>query len=177
MANYKKNMPAPQWPRILLFALLSFLILSIFFPYAPVDRLEISYSRFKKLVQTEREDFDEGRDKILMGIEREEAMKDEEKETIAYHEAGHTLMARLLPGADPLEKVSIIPRGRALGATEQVPEEDRRNLSRSYLLNRIAIMLGGRVAEKLAKNDLSSGAGDDLKKPPNLPVAWYLSGG
>jgi cell division protease FtsH len=120
----------------------------------------------KKVV--DREDFDEGRDKILMGIEREDAMKDEEKETIAYHEAGHTLMARLLPGADPLEKVSIIPRGRSLGATEQIPEEDRRNLSRSYLLNRIAIMLGGRVAEKLAKNDLSSGAGDDLKKATEL---------
>jgi cell division protease FtsH len=120
----------------------------------------------KKVV--DREDFDEGRDKILMGIEREDAMKDEEKETIAYHEAGHTLMARLLPGADPLEKVSIIPRGRSLGATEQIPEEDRRNLSRSYLLNRIAIMLGGRVAEKLAKNDFSSGAGDDLKKATEL---------
>lgn len=66
----------------------------------------------------EKEDFDEGRDKILMGIEREEALKDEEKEVIAYHEAGHALMARLLPGADPLEKVSIIPRGRSMGATE-----------------------------------------------------------
>jgi cell division protease FtsH len=120
----------------------------------------------KKVV--EREDFDEGRDKILMGIEREDAMKDEEKETIAYHEAGHALMARLTPGTDPLEKVSIIPRGRSLGATEQIPEEDRRNLTRTYLLNRIAIMLGGRVAEKLAKNDLSSGAGDDLKKATEL---------
>jgi cell division protease FtsH len=120
----------------------------------------------KKVV--ERDDFDEGRDKILMGIEREDAMKDEEKETIAYHEAGHALMAWLMPDTDPLEKVSIIPRGRSLGATEQIPEEDRRNLSRTYLLNRIAIMLGGRVAEKLAKNDLSSGAGDDLKKATEL---------
>ena len=120
----------------------------------------------KKVV--EREDFDEGRDKILMGIEREDAMKDEEKETIAYHEAGHALMARLLPDSDPLEKVSIIPRGRSLGATEQIPEEDRRTLSRSYLLNRIAVMLGGRVSEKLVKNDLSSGAGDDLKRATEL---------
>jgi cell division protease FtsH len=120
----------------------------------------------KKIV--EKEDFDEGRDKILMGIEREDVMKEEEKEAIAYHEAGHALMARLLPGADPLDKVTIIPRGRSLGATEQIPEEDRHNLSRQYLLNRIAIMLAGRVAEKMTKDDISTGAGDDLKKATEL---------
>jgi cell division protease FtsH len=103
-----------------------------------------------------------------MGIEREDVMKEEEKEAIAYHEAGHALMARLLPGADPLDKVTIIPRGRSLGATEQIPEEDRHNLSRQYLLNRIAIMLAGRVAEKMTKDDISTGAGDDLKKATEL---------
>jgi cell division protease FtsH len=118
--------------------------------------------------KVEAEDFDQGRDKILMGIEREDVMKDDEKETVAYHEAGHALLAKILPGADPLEKVSIIPRGRSLGATEQIPEEDRHNLSREYLLNRVAIMLGGRVAEKITKEDISTGAGDDLKKATEL---------
>jgi cell division protease FtsH len=113
-------------------------------------------------------DFDEARDKIIMGIEREDVIKDEEKKVIAYHEGGHALVARLLPGADPLEKVTIIPRGRSLGATEQIPEEDRHNFSRSYLLNRIAIMLGGRAAEKVVFDDITSGAGDDLKKATQL---------
>jgi cell division protease FtsH len=122
----------------------------------------------KEKKKVEAEDFDEGRDKILMGIEREDVMKDDEKEVVAYHEAGHALLARLLPGADPLEKVSIIPRGRSLGATEQIPAEDRHNLSREYLLNRVAIMLGGRVAEKITKDDISTGAGDDLKKATEL---------
>ncbi len=110
------------------------------------------------------EDFDQARDKIIMGIAREDVLRDEEKRMIAYHEAGHALVAKTLPKADPLEKVSIIPRGRALGATEQIPEEDRHNLGREYLLNRIAIMLGGRAAEKIVFEDITSGAGDDLKK-------------
>jgi cell division protease FtsH len=114
------------------------------------------------------EDFDRARDKILMGIEREDVISDDEKKMIAYHEAGHALMAELLPDTDPLQKVSIIPRGRALGATEQIPEEDRHNLKRRYLLNRIAIMLGGRAAEKIVFDDVSTGAGDDLKKVTQL---------
>jgi len=122
----------------------------------------------KEKDRVEAEDFDDARDKILMGIEREDVIKDEEKMVIAYHEAGHALMAKLLPGADPLEKVSIIPRGRALGATEQIPEEDRHNFSRSYLLNRIAIMLGGRAAEKINFEDVTTGAGDDLKKATQI---------
>ncbi len=116
----------------------------------------------------DKEDFDEARDKIVMGIAKENVMMNEDRETIAYHEAGHALMAKLLPEADPLEKVSIIPRGRSLGATEQIPEEDRRTLTRNYLLNRISIILGGRVAEKLARGDVSSGAGDDLKNATEL---------
>lgn len=122
----------------------------------------------KEKQKVEAEDFDQARDKIIMGIEREDVIKDEEKQLIAYHEAGHALVAKLYPGADPLEKVSIIPRGRSLGATEQLPTEDRHNFSRSYLLGRIAIMLGGRAAEKIVFKDVSSGAGDDLKKATEL---------
>jgi cell division protease FtsH len=118
--------------------------------------------------EVEAEDFDDARDKIIMGIEREDAIREEDKEVIAYHEAGHALVAKLLPFADPLEKVTIIPRGRSLGATEQVPEEDRQNLSKGYLLNKIAIMLGGRASEKLKFDDITTGGGDDLKKATQL---------
>lgn len=114
------------------------------------------------------EDFDQGRDKIIMGVEKEHLANEEEKKVIAYHEAGHALMARTLPGADPLRKVTIIPRGRALGVTEQIPEEDRHNLSKTFMLNRIAIMLGGRVAERLIFNDITSGASNDLKKASQM---------
>jgi cell division protease FtsH len=103
-----------------------------------------------------------------MGIEREDVISDSDKKIIAYHEAGHALMAELLPDADPLQKVSIIPRGRALGATEQIPEEDQYNLKRGYLLSRIAIILGGRTAEIIGFHDVSTGAGDDLKKATQL---------
>ncbi|MEJ2726313.1 MAG: ATP-dependent zinc metalloprotease FtsH, partial [Deltaproteobacteria bacterium] len=117
----------------------------------------------KNKTHVELEDLEQSRDKILLGLEREERISDEEKKAIAYHEAGHTLLAKLLPNVDPLQKVTIIPRGRAMGATEQIPQADRHNFSRSYLLNRIAIMLGGRVAEKIVYDDITTGAGDDLK--------------
>ncbi|MCE5243079.1 MAG: ATP-dependent zinc metalloprotease FtsH [Syntrophobacteraceae bacterium] len=122
----------------------------------------------KGKLKVDSEDLDQGMDKIIMGLEREDLVNDEEKRAIAYHEAGHALMAKLLPGADPLKRVSIIPRGSSLGATEQLPNEDRHNLSRDYLLKRIAIILGGRVAEKLVYNDITTGAGDDLKKATQL---------
>jgi cell division protease FtsH len=129
----------------------------------------------KEKEQVADEDFDQARDKILLGIEREDVINDEEKKMIAYHESGHALLAELLPGADPLQKVSIIPRGRALGATEQIPEEDRHNLKRSYLLNRIAIMLGGRP--KKSSSTMSPPVPATIsKKPPSWPVAWSVSG-
>ncbi|MGD8472447.1 MAG: cell division protein FtsH, partial [Desulfobacteraceae bacterium] len=103
-----------------------------------------------------------------LGLEREDVIKDEDKKVIACHEAGHALLAKLLPGTDPLQKVTIIPRGRSLGATEQIPEEERHNIKRSYLLNRLAIMLGGRAAEKIVFEDVSTGAADDLKKTTEL---------
>jgi len=122
----------------------------------------------KKRDKVTKSEFEEARDKILMGIEREDVIQDDEKRIIAFHEAGHALVAAMMPTGDPLQKVTIVPRGRALGATEQVPEEDRHNLSRRYLLDRIAIMLGGRAAEKVVFEDLSTGAGDDLKKATGL---------
>ena len=112
--------------------------------------------------------FDEARDKILLGIKREDVIQEKEKRIIAYHEAGHALIAARVPTGDPLQKVTIIPRGPSLGVTEQIPEEDRHNLSRRYLLDRIAIMLGGRAAEQVVFEDLSTGAGDDLKKATSL---------
>jgi cell division protease FtsH len=126
----------------------------------------IAASKGKKAI--EAEDFDNGRDKIIMGLEREDRISDEEKKMVAFHEAGHTLIALKLPGADPVKKVTIIPHGSALGATEQLPPEDRHNLSRKYLLDRITVMLGGHAAEQLVYEDITSGAGDDLKKATEL---------
>jgi cell division protease FtsH len=114
--------------------------------------------------QVEMEDFNDSRDKIIMGVRREERLSEKEKKMVAYHEAGHALTALLLPGTDPLRKVTIVPRGRSLGATEQVPEEDRHNLGKKYLINRIAVMMGGRAAEEEVFGDITSGAGDDLKQ-------------
>jgi cell division protease FtsH len=114
------------------------------------------------------EDFDQSMDKIILGVLREDLVNDEEKKIVAFHESGHALLAWLLPGADPLKKVSIIPRGRALGATQQMPVEDRFNLGKAFLLNRICIMLGGRAAEKINFDDITSGAGNDLKEATQL---------
>jgi cell division protease FtsH len=125
------------------------------------------------------EDFHRARDKILLGQKREEMLSDEEKEIVAYHESGHALLAKLIPDADPLQKVTIIPRGRSLGATEQAPEEDKYNFTRGYMLNRIAIILGGRAAEKLIFDDISNGAADDLKQVTKLArqmvTQWGMS--
>jgi cell division protease FtsH len=119
-------------------------------------------------LRVEAIDFDQARDKILMGSERDEPMTEEEKRIVAYHEAGHALMTLLLPGTDALQKVTIIPRGRALGATEQLPAEERHNLSRAYLLNRIAVMFGGRAAEKVVFGDVTTGGSEDLKQATRL---------
>lgn len=111
---------------------------------------------------------DAARDKIVLGAESETVLEEEVKKRVAYHESGHALLASLLPNADPLAKVTIIPRGRALGATEQMPEEERYTLSESFLRDRITIMLGGRTAEKIVFGELSSGAEDDLKQATSL---------
>ena len=108
------------------------------------------------------------KDKVLMGGERRMFISDEEKRITAYHEAGHTLVAKLLPGTDPVHKVTIIPRGMALGVTQQLPEDDRYHYPKSYLLNRMSVILGGRVAERLVFNDVSTGAQNDLKVVTDL---------
>jgi len=121
----------------------------------------------KKLV--EMLDFENAKDKVLMGVERRSMIiSEEEKRTIAYHEAGHALVAQLLPGADPVHKVTIIPRGRALGLTQQLPTDDKYNYSKDYLLNRITILLGGRAAEEMVLNQQTTGAGDDLEKATEM---------
>lgn len=108
------------------------------------------------------------KDKVLMGGERKMYITDHEKRITAYHEAGHTLVAKLLPGTDPVHKVTIIPRGQALGVTQQLPEDDRYHYSKSYLLNRLSVALGGRVAERLVFGDLSTGAQNDLRMVNDL---------
>ncbi len=121
----------------------------------------------KKIV--EMIDFENAKDKVLMGVERRSMIiSEEEKKTIAYHEAGHALVADLLPGADPLHKVTIIPRGRALGLTQQLPTDDKYNYSREYLIDRITILLGGRAAEELVLQQRTTGAGDDLEKATEM---------
>src|SRR4026208_547007 len=114
-------------------------------------------------------DFDMAKDKVLMGAERKSMiLTDEEKRVTAYHEAGHALMAKLLPGTDPVHKVSIIPRGRALGVTMQLTTEDRHNYSKEFLYNTLAILMGGRVAEELVFKHVTTGAGNDLERATDL---------
>jgi len=108
------------------------------------------------------------RDKVVLGGIREMVIEDKEKKLIAYHEAGHAVAASLLPNTDPLDKVTIIPRGQALGATEQIPGMERHNLPESYLRDRIGVMLGGRISEKLVFGEFSSGAEEDLKQATRL---------
>lgn len=108
------------------------------------------------------------KDKILMGGERKMFISNDEKRITAYHEAGHTLVAKLLPGSDPIHKVTIIPRGMALGVTQQLPEDDRYHYPQSYLENRIAVALAGRLAERLVFGEVSTGAQNDLKQVTDL---------
>jgi cell division protease FtsH len=114
------------------------------------------------------DDFETARDKILMGAKREELMNDREKLMTAYHEAGHALLAWILPGADRVHKVTVVPRGRSLGVTQLLPEEDRLNIGEHELHARLTFILGGRAAEKLVYDEFSAGAEDDLKKATQL---------
>ncbi|NCD25548.1 MAG: ATP-dependent metallopeptidase FtsH/Yme1/Tma family protein [Deltaproteobacteria bacterium] len=111
------------------------------------------------------QDFEEAKDKVMMGKERRSMiLSDEEKKTTAYHEAGHTLVAKFLPGTDPIHKVSIIPRGRALGVTMQLPVDDRHTYSKTYLENNLAVLFGGRAAEEIVFNSITTGAGNDIER-------------
>ena len=114
-------------------------------------------------------DLEEAKDKVLMGTERKSLiLSDEEKRITAYHEAGHVLVSRLTPGSDPVHKVTIIPRGRALGLTQTLPMDEKHNYSKSYCLATLRRLLGGRAAEKVVFNELSTGAGDDIKRATDL---------
>jgi len=114
-------------------------------------------------------DFEDAKDKVMMGLERKSMiLSDEEKRITAYHEAGHALVARLLPNADPLHKVTIIPRGRALGLTQQLPQDDRHTYSREFLIDSIAILMGGRVAEEVTFNMNTTGASNDIERATQI---------
>ena len=121
----------------------------------------------KRLV--DMEDFEKAKDKILMGAERRSmVMNDEEKRNTAYHESGHAVVAKLVPKSDPVHKVTIIPRGRALGLTMQLPEEDRYSYDRTYMMSRIAVLFGGRIAEELFMNQMTTGASNDFERATQM---------
>jgi cell division protease FtsH len=125
-------------------------------------------------------DFESAKDKVLMGVERRSmVLSDAEKKNTAYHEAGHALVAKLTPGTDPIHKVSIIPRGRALGVTQQLPIDDRYTYSRDYLEKALNVLLGGRAAEEIALHHMTTGAGNDLERATNLArkmvTEWGMS--
>ncbi|HEY6563678.1 MAG TPA: AAA family ATPase, partial [Pirellulaceae bacterium] len=125
------------------------------------------------------EDFEYARDKILMGPKREELLTGNEKEKTAYHEAGHALVAWFTEGNDRIHKVTVIPRGQALGVTQTLPEEDRMNITESELMDRLAFLLGGRCAEKIVYDELSAGAENDLDRATVLArrmvTKWGMS--
>ncbi|GIX27307.1 MAG: ATP-dependent zinc metalloprotease FtsH [Burkholderiales bacterium] len=132
----------------------------------------------KRLV--DMEDFERAKDKIMMGAERRSmVMPEHERRNTAYHEAGHAVVAKLLPKTDPVHKVTIIPRGRALGVTMQLPEEDRYSYDREYILNKIAVLFGGRIAEEIFMNQMTTGASDDFRKATDMArrmvTEWGMS--
>jgi cell division protease FtsH len=124
-------------------------------------------------------DFEEALDKILLGGTRPLLLSEHDRRVVAYHEAGHALVAWLMPEADPVHKVTIIPHGRALGVTAQLPEEDQYNYSRAYLLARLAVMMGGRTAEEIVIGDITTGAENDLIEATRLArrmvTRWGMS--
>jgi len=114
-------------------------------------------------------DFEYAKDKVMMGAERKSmVISEQEKRITAYHEAGHALVARMLPGTDPIHKITIIPRGRALGLTQQLPIDEKHTYPKRYLLNTISILLGGRAAEELVLDDFTTGAGNDIERATDL---------
>ncbi|GAK49327.1 cell division protein FtsH / ATP-dependent zinc-metallo protease [Candidatus Moduliflexus flocculans] len=133
-----------------------------------VNEAALLAARYEKPV-VDMKDMEEAKDKVLMGKERRSIIiSDEDKRVTAYHEAGHALIGKLMPDSDPVHKVTIIPRGYALGLTQQLPEGDRQHYTKRYCLSKIATLLGGRVAEELALDDIATGASDDLKRATEL---------
>jgi len=134
----------------------------------------------KSKTKVDMADFEFAKDKVLMGVERRSMIiSDSEKKNTAYHEAGHALVAKLTPGTDPIHKVSIIPRGRALGVTQQLPIDDRYTYSKDYLIKTLTVLLGGRAAEELALKHMTTGAGNDLERATELArrmvTEWGMS--
>ena len=134
----------------------------------------------KKRNQVSMEDLEMAKDKVLMGVERKSmVISEEEKNATAYHEAGHALVAKKLPNADPVYKVSIIPRGRAMGVTQQLPMDDRHTYKKDYLLATISVLMGGRVAEEVALGCLTTGAGNDIERASDMArhmvTEWGMS--
>jgi len=129
-----------------------------------VNEAALNAARYdKKKVQMV--DFEFAKDKVLMGVERKSmVMSDREKKNTAYHESGHTIVAAVLPAADPLHKVTIIPRGRALGLTQQLPTEDKYSYSKRYLEAMLAVLMGGRLAEEIFIGEITTGAGNDIER-------------
>jgi cell division protease FtsH len=132
----------------------------------------------KRLV--DMDDFERAKDKIIMGAERRSmVMPEEERRNTAYHESGHTIVARMLPKTDPVHKVTVIPRGRALGVTMQLPTEDRYSQDRDRLLSMIAVLFGGRIAEELFMNQMTTGASNDFERATEIArrmvTQWGMS--
>jgi len=128
----------------------------------------------------ENTDLEAAKDKVLMGVERKSMIiSEEEKKNTAYHEAGHALVAKLTPGTDPIHKVSIIPRGRALGVTQQLPIDDKYTYSRDYLIKALQVLMGGRAAEEIALHHMTTGAGNDIERATELArkmvTEWGMS--
>ena len=123
----------------------------------------------KKKLSVDMDDFEEAKDKVMMGVQRKSVvLTEDEKKTTAYHEAGHTLVAALTEGADPVHKVTIIPRGQALGVTMQLPIDEKHGYARGYIEGRLAILMGGRAAEELIFNELTTGAGNDIEQATQI---------
>jgi cell division protease FtsH len=119
--------------------------------------------------KVEMADFEHSKDKVMMGKERKSMIiSEEEKVNTAHHEAGHALVAKLTPGTDPLHKVSIIPRGMALGITQQLPIDDKYTYSKEHILNMLAVLMGGRAAEEISLGHMTTGAGNDLQRATDL---------
>jgi cell division protease FtsH len=117
----------------------------------------------------EMADLEHAKDKVLMGVERKSMIISlEERRITAYHESGHTLVAKMIPGTDPIHKVTIIPRGRALGLTQQLPIDEKHTYPKDYLFNNITVMMGGRVAEELVLNLKTTGAGNDIERSTEI---------
>jgi cell division protease FtsH len=133
-----------------------------------VNEAALNAARFNQKV-VRMSDFEYAKDKVLMGVERKSMIvTEDEKKVTAVHEAGHALLAVLLPHADPIHKVTIIPRGMALGLTQQLPVDEKHNYSKNYLKDMIAILLGGRIAEELTTGNITTGAGNDLERATDL---------